>query len=544
MRKGKILQRTGKYCKLNWTVYRKIMLTHADSLAVPSSPTTGADAIVIGAGLGGLAAAMRLGAKGYRVTVLDRLDMPGGRGSSITQNGHRFDLGPTIVTVPQGLRDLWAACGRDFDRDVDLRALDPFYEIRFQDESTFTARPDDSAMRGEVARLSPGDLAGYDRFLKDSEKRYWFGFEDLGRRSMHRFTDLLKVLPTFARLRADKSVYAHAASRVKDERLRFALSFHPLFIGGDPFHVTSMYILVSHLEKAFGVHYAMGGVGAIAVAMAGVIAAQGGQLRLNAEVDEILLQDGRATGVRLVDGQVIAADLVVSNADAGHTYDRLLRNHPRKRWTSGKLARKRWSMGLFVWYFGTGGTRLKWPDVGHHTILVGPRYKEHIRDIFIRGRLADDMSLYVHRPSVTDPSVAPLGDDTFYALSPVPHLGIGDTDWAAEAEPYRLKMQRMLEERLLPGLTDHLTEQLVFTPNSFETRYLSPFGSGFSIEPRILQSAWFRPHNVSEEAKGLYLVGAGTHPGAGLPGVIASAEVLGKLVPDAPRRSPIRMAAE
>lgn len=520
------------------------MLTHAAFPPPQIAPTSGADAIVIGAGLGGLAAAMRLGAKGYRVTVVDRLDMPGGRGSSITQGGHRFDLGPTIVTVPQGLKELWAACGRDFDRDVDLRALDAFYQIRWPDGSNFTARQSTDAMRAEVARLSPGDLPGYDRFLKDSERRYWFGFEDLGRRSMHRFVDLLKVLPTFALLRADKSVYAHAASRVKDERLRFALSFHPLFIGGDPFHVTSMYILVSHLEKEFGVHYAMGGVAAIALAMAGVIKAQGGNLRLNAEVDEILLSQGRAAGVQLTDGQVLSADVVVSNADAGHTYDRLMRNHPRKRWTSAKLARKRWSMGLFVWYFGTKGTKLKWPDVGHHTIVVGPRYKEHIRDIFIRGKLADDMSLYLHRPTVTDPSAAPLGDDTFYALSPVPNLGIGSTDWATEAEPYRQKMQKMLEERLLPGLGDHLSEQLVFTPNSFETRYLSPYGSGFSIEPRILQSAWFRPHNVSEEAKGLYLVGAGTHPGAGLPGVVASAEVLGKLVPDAPRGFAQRMAAE
>ena len=508
------------------------------------SQTSGRDAIVIGAGLGGLAAAMRLGAKGYRVTVIDRLDMPGGRGSSITKGGHRFDLGPTIVTVPQGLRELWAACGRNFDRDVDLRALDPFYDIRFEDGSAFEAHPSEAAMRAEVARLSPSDLPGYDRFLKDSEARYRFGFEDLGRRSMHRFADLVKVLPTFARLRADRSVHAHVARRVKDPRLRFALSFHPLFIGGDPFHVTSMYILVSHLEKAFGVHYAMGGVGAIALAMAGVIASQGGTLRLNAEADEILLDRGRATGVRLVGGEEIAADVVVSNADAGHTYDRLMRNHAPKRWTPRTLSRKRWSMGLFVWYFGTRGTRLKWPDVGHHTILVGPRYGEHIRDIFVRGRLASDMSLYVHRPSVTDPSVAPAGDDTFYALSPVPHLGIGKTDWAAETDAYKQRMLAVLEARLLPGLGAHLTEELVFTPEDFRTRYLSPYGSGFSIEPRILQSAWFRPHNVSEEARGLYLVGAGTHPGAGLPGVVASAEVLGKLVPDAPRAGRLGIAAE
>jgi phytoene desaturase len=497
--------------------------------------TQPARAIVIGAGLGGLASAMRLGAKGYAVTVLDRLDLPGGRGSSITQNGYRFDLGPTIVTVPQGLRDLWAACGRDFDRDVTLKALDPYYEIRFPDGSTFAARQDDDAMAAEVFRLSPRDLAGYRKFLNDSEDRYWFGYEDLGRRPMSELWELIKVLPRFVWLRADRSVYAHAARRVRDPRLRFALSFHPLFIGGDPFRVTSMYILVSHLEKAFGVHYAMGGVQAIAKAMAQVVRDQGGQVRFGVEVDEITVENGRASGVRLTDGRNIAADIVVSNADAGHTYTRLLRNQPRKRWTDAKLKRTRWSMGLFVWYFGTKGTREMWRDVGHHTIVVGPRYQAHIKDIFIKGHLADDMSLYVHRPSVTDPSVAPAGDDTFYVLSPVPHLGHDNgVDWAVEEEPYRQKMLKMLEERLLPGLSARVSESLVFTPETFRDRYLSPLGAGFSIEPRILQSAWFRPHNVSEELPGLFLAGAGTHPGAGVPGVIGTAEVLAQLVPDAP----------
>ncbi|MDU8942435.1 phytoene desaturase [Ovoidimarina sediminis] len=491
-------------------------------------------AVVVGAGLGGLAAAMRLGAKGYRVTVIDRLDVPGGRGSAIWKDGHRFDLGPTIVTVPQVFRELWAACGRSFDADVDLRALDPFYEIRWPDGSHFTARQSTEAMRAEVARLSPGDVKGYDRFLKDSERRYEFGFEDLGRRPMNELWELIKVLPTFAWLRADRSVYGHAARRVKDERLRMALSFHPLFIGGDPFHVTSMYILVSHLEKEFGVHYAMGGVAAIAEAMANVVREQGGLLRMEAEVDEILIDSGRARGVRLASGEVIAADVVVSNADAGHTYDRLLRNHARRRWTGARLKRSRWSMGLFVWYFGTKGTREMWPDVGHHTILNGPRYKGLVNDIFLKGKLSKDMSLYVHRPSVTDPGVAPEGGDTFYALSPVPHLGFDDpVDWSREAERYRQAVQAELEANLLPGLGDHLTANVVLTPEDFRDRYLSPHGCGFSIEPRIFQSAWFRPHNVSEEAKGLYLVGAGTHPGAGLPGVVGSAEVLAQLVPDA-----------
>ncbi|EAQ27318.1 phytoene desaturase [Roseovarius sp. 217] len=511
------------------------MLTRVDPRLMEQATRADAPhAVVIGAGLGGLASAMRLGAKGYRVTVLDRLDSPGGRGSSITKDGHRFDLGPTIVTVPQLFRELWAACGRDFDTDVDLRALDPFYEIRWPDGSTFTARQDREAMRAEVSRLSPGDLAGYDRFVKDSETRYWFGFEDLGRRSMHRLVDLIKVLPKFAWLRADRSVYAHAAGRMKDERLRMALSFHPLFIGGDPFNVTSMYALVSHLEAAFGVHYAIGGVDAIARAMVRVIEGQGGLIRQGAEVDEIVITKSHATGVKLLGGEAINADIVVSNADAGHTYDHLLRNHTKRRWTPARLKRSRWSMSLFVWYFGTQGTREMWPDAGHHTILNGPRYKGLVRDIFRRGILSEDMSLYVHRPSVTDPGVAPAGGDTFYALSPVPHLGHADpVDWAAEAEPYRQKVQKVLEDQLLPGLGAYLTASEVFTPETFRDRYLSPYGTGFSIEPRILQSAWFRPHNVSEEARGLYLVGAGTHPGAGLPGVISSAEVLAQLVPDA-----------
>ena len=425
---------------------------------------------------------MRLGAKGCRVTVIDRLDRPGGRGSSITKDGHRFDLGPTIVTVPQGLRDLWAACGRDFDADVDLRPLDPFYEIRWHDGSTFTARQDTDAMRAEVARLSPGDAAGYEQFLKDSEGRYWFGFEDLGRRPMHKLTDLIKVLPTFALMRADRSVYAHAAARVKDERLRFALSFHPLFIGGDPFHVTSMYILVSHLEKAFGVHYAMGGVQAIADAMVRVIEEQGGRVLLGAEVDEILVtrrpRPGREAGRR---AQCCARRVVVSNADPGHTYDRLLAQPaPRALDRRRRLKRTRWSMGLFVWYFGTKGTRDMWPDVGppHHR-LSARATRDHIRDIFLTGKLADDMSLYVHRPTVTDPSVAPEGDDTFYVLSPVPHLGHRrPVDWQTEARSLSRRRCRSAGRPAAPGSRAGSGREPVFTPETFRDRYLSPYRCG------------------------------------------------------------------
>ncbi|MEM8657349.1 MAG: phytoene desaturase, partial [Pseudomonadota bacterium] len=478
-------------------------------------------ALVIGAGLGGLSAAMRLGAKGYAVTVLDKLDRAGGRGSSLDREGFRFDLGPTIITVPQVYEALWADCGRDFHADVKLEALDPYYEIRWTDGSSLKACGDTERMVEEVKRLNPADVNGYHKFLEDSRKRFVVGFEGMVNLPMHRLWETIKVLPLFAWLRADKSILGLARSRVKDERLRMALSFHPLFIGGDPRHVTSMYGLVSYLEKRYGVHCAIGGVQAIADAMVRVIEEQGGQVRLGVEADEILLHGNQVQGVRLAGGEMLDAPLVVSNADAGHTYDHLLRNHRKRRWTPAKLRSRRWSMGLFVWYFGTRGTAGKWRDVGHHTILSGPRYEGLLEDVFIKGKLADDMSLYVHRPAVTDPTAAPEGDDAFYVLSPVPHLG-HDTpgDWEREREAYKAKVTSVLQHTI-PGFEKHIVTEEVFTPDTFETRYLSPHGAGFSIEPRILQSAWFRPHNISEEAKGLFLVGAGTHPGAGVPGVIS-----------------------
>ncbi len=503
--------------------------------ATPPVPPQPSRAIVIGAGLGGLACAMRLGAKGYAVTVLDKLDRVGGRGSSITQDGHRFDLGPTIITVPHLYEGLWAACGRDFHADVDLRRIDPFYEIRFADGTRFAATGDTDTMKAEVGRISPRDVKGYERFLKGSKARYKVGYEGLMTTPMHKIWETIKVLPQFAWLRADRSIHAHARSCVKDERLRMALSFHPLFIGGDPNNVTSIYALVGYLEKEFGVHYAMGGVQAIADAMADVIRAQGGEIRQGAEVDEITVEQGRATGVRLCDGTDIKCPLVISNADAGHTYDRLLRTHAKRRWTPAKLKSRRWSMSLYVWYFGTKGTKGKWADVGHHTIVSGPRYGALLKDIFIKGKLADDMSLYIHRPSLTDPGVAPEGDDTFYVLSPVPHLGWDNAvDWQKEEPIYRRKVAAEVE-KIMPGFRKTISTETVFTPETFRDRYLSPHGCGFSVEPRILQSAWFRPHNISEEIAGLYLVGAGTHPGAGVPGVVGSAEVTAQLIPDAPR---------
>jgi phytoene desaturase len=486
-------------------------------------------AVVIGSGFGGLAAAVRLGARGYRVSVLERLGEPGGRASVFRQDGFTFDAGPTIVTAPFLFEELWQLCGRRMADDVDLRPISPFYRVRFSDGDEFDYTGDPAAMRGEVARFSPGDVAGYERFMRASEAIFRVGFEQLGHVPFSAWTDMAKVAPDMIRLKSWRSVYAMVAGYVKDERLRMVLSFHPLLVGGNPFGVSSIYSLISFLERNWGVHFAMGGTGRLVQGLVGLIAGQGGSLRCGAEVSEILVEDGAACGVRLASGEVARADIVVSNACSAWTYRHLLPGVKRRRWTDRRIARSRYSMSLFVWYFGT---RRQYGDVAHHTILLGPRYRELLADIFDRKILAEDFSLYLHRPTATDPSLAPAGCDAFYVLSPVPHLGAG-VDWASEAEIYRRKIMKALSETLLPGLEEALVTSLVMTPQDFEGRYLSYMGAGFGLEPVLTQSAWFRPHNKSEEVDRLYLVGAGTHPGAGLPGVLSSARVLDEVVPHA-----------
>ncbi|MGG5811521.1 phytoene desaturase [Falsiroseomonas sp. CW058] len=484
-------------------------------------------AVVIGSGFGGLAAAIRLGARGWRVTVLEKLDAPGGRAYVHRQDGYTFDAGPTIITAPYLLEELWTLCGRRMAEDVDLRAVDPFYRIRFDDGTVMSCAADPAETRREVARIAPGDVAGFDRFLRDSERIYDVAFGELADRPFHRLSTLLAAAPAMLRLGGWRTVHAKVGDYFKDPKLRIAFSFHPLLIGGNPLTTTAYYCLIAHLERLHGVHYAMGGMGALVRGMAGLIAGQGGVVRCNAEVTEITTSGGRASGVRLASGEAVEADIVVSNADVGWTYSKLLARHPRRRWTDRRVARARYSMSLFVWYFGT--TR-RFDDVHHHTMVLGPRYEELLRDIFGRKRLAKDFSLYLHRPTATDPSLAPPGCDAFYVLAPVPHLGSG-TDWAAMAEPYRAAIQTRLEATVLPGLGGCIATSRLLTPQDFRDRLLSVNGAAFSLEPQLFQSAWFRPHNRSEEVEGLYLVGAGTHPGAGVPGVVSSARILDRLVP-------------
>ncbi len=494
-------------------------------------------AVVIGAGFGGLAAAIRLQTRGYHVTLVDRLEQPGGRARVERVPGpdggeYVFDMGPTLITAPFLFDELWALAGERREDHLEFVPTTPFYRIRFDDGDVFDYTGDGAAMEREIARFNPADVQGYRRFLKKSETIFETGFLELGHVPFDKTHHMAKIVPSMVALESHRSVYGLVSKYIKNKKLRQVFSFHPLLVGGNPFSTTSIYALIAFLERHWGVWYAMGGTGAIIRELAALFERHGGTLRLGETVDEITVRTGgarpAATGIRLESGEAIEAEVVVSNADAAWTYQHLVHADHRKVWTDAKLGKSKHSMSLFVWYFGTDKT---YDDVAHHTILLGPRYRALLKDIFEHKTLADDFSLYLHRPTATDPSMAPDGHDTYYVLSPVPHLDSG-TDWSVEAERYRQKIEDFLSETVLPDLGEHLTASLTLTPQGFLDDYLSVKGAAFSLEPQLLQSAFFRPHNASEDVDGLFLVGAGTHPGAGMPGVLSSARVLDTIVPD------------
>jgi phytoene desaturase len=490
----------------------------------PNAPV----ALVIGSGFGGLAAAVRLAARGWRVQVLEKLDVPGGRARVHHVDGYTFDAGPTIITVPFLLDELWALAGRKLADDIELRLLDPFYRVRFPDGDHFDYSGDPERMRAEVLRIDPTAGPGYEAFMVEADLCYKLGFEALGCHAFDGIGDLLKAVPSMARMKGWNSLHAMVAKHIKHPKLRQAMSLQSLLIGGNPFSVTCVYSLINALERLYGVHWAMGGTGMLVNGLVGLIEGMGGSLRTGAEVRRIEVSDGRARGVTLANGEYLPADIVVSNADTAWTYKNLIDAQHRKVWSDAKVEAGKYSMSLFVWYFGTNK---RFEEVPHHMMLLGPRYEALLKDIFKRHHLADDFSLYLHRPTATDPAMAPAGCDTFYVLSPVPHLQSG-TDWAAQAEPYRAAIAEALEQTVLPGLHDHLTVSFVTTPQDFQDNLLSYKGAAFGLEPLLLQSAWFRPHNRSEDVKDLFMVGASTHPGAGTPGVLMSAKALETVLPD------------
>lgn len=491
-------------------------------------------AVVVGAGFGGLAAAIRLGARGYRVTVVDRLEQAGGRARVFRQDGFVFDAGPTLVTAPFLFEELWSLCGKNMADFIDMRSVLPFYRIRFDDGDVFEYTGDAKSMETEIAKIESKDVDGYRRFVAKSEDIFKTGFERLAHVPFKTAADMLRVAPSMIKLESYLTVASLVAKFIKNPKLRQVFSFHPLLVGGNPYNTTSIYTLIAFLERKWGVWFPMGGTGALVQGMVELVEGLGGTVRLGADVEEIEVEarqpgrKARATGIRLKGGERIAADVIVSNADSSYMYKHMIAAEHRKTWTDRKLAKSDSSMSLFVWYFGT---KKKYPDVAHHTILLGPRYKELLKDIFDRKILADDFSLYLHRPTATDPALAPEGCDGFYVLSPVPHLESG-TDWSTEAERYRKRIAKHLGETIMPGLEDNLVTSRVLTPQDFQDDYLSFRGAAFGIQPKLTQSAFFRPHNASEDIEGLYLVGAGTHPGAGMPGVLSTARVLDSIVPD------------
>jgi len=486
-------------------------------------------ALVIGAGFGGIAAALRLRAKGYEVSLIDRCAGLGGRAQVFERGGFKHDAGPTVITAPFLFEELFALFGERFDDHVRLVPLTPWYRFHFSDNTRFDYGGTLDETLAEIARIEPGDCEGYRSLLVQSEKIFNVGFVQLSAVPFHRFSAMLKQIPALLRLRSHDTVWQLVCRHLKNPKLRQAFSIQPLLVGGNPFDTTSIYGLIHYLERAHGVHFAMGGTAAITTALGALMARQGIDVKLNTTVRRIDVDQGIASGVTLADGSSMAADVIVSNADPAHLYTAMIRPEDQAPSARLKLAAAEFSMGLFVLYFGT--TR-QYPDVAHHTIWLGERYRELLADIFHDKVLAQDFSLYLHRPTATDASFAPAGCDSFYVLCPVPNLK-GTVDWAVEGPRLQTRIVAALEGTILPGLGDCITSDFTMTPENFRSDYLSAHGAGFSVAPLFRQSAWFRFHNRAEGIRNLYLVGAGTHPGAGLPGVLCSAKVMDALVPSA-----------
>ena len=486
--------------------------------------------IIIGSGFGGLTAAIRLCAKGFDVEIVEKRDKPGGRAYVYEQDGFVFDGGPTIITAPWLIHDLFDLCGKKTDDYVTLVPIDPFYNVRFQDGKVFRYNGNREDVIRQIRDFNPEDVKGYERFFEKTAAIFKTGF-DLIDQPFTYVTDMLKVLPQLIGLRADRSVASLVNSYIKDPRLRQVFSFHPLLVGGNPFQTTSIYALIHKLEQEWGVWFAMGGTGALVKAMVKLFTDMGGRIRYESEVDQILIaplptENPRAHGVRLVSGEEIDADVVVCNGDVAQAYLSLIPDVYRKHNTDKHIKSMRYSMSLFVIYFGTNK---QYPDMAHHEILMGPRYKELVEDVFTQKHLAEDFSLYLHRPTATDPSLAPPDCDSWYVLSPVPHLE-SDTDWTIMKKVYRDRIMNELEKRYMPGLQQHIVSEHIIDPVHFRDTLNSHLGSAFSVEPILTQSAWWRPHNKSEDIAGLYFVGAGTHPGAGLPGVMSSGTIASRMI--------------
>jgi len=487
--------------------------------------------IVIGSGFGGLATASRLLSAGHHVTLFEKRDKPGGRAYVYEQDGFTFDGGPTVITAPFMFDDIFSAAGKNRKDYIEFIPCNPFYRIFDPNGKHFDYNSDFDFTLQEIEKWNPADKIGYTDFLKTTKAIFQKGFIELADKPFLSIWDMIKVIPDLLKLQSHKSVYQYVSKFIDDEFLRRCFSFHPLLVGGNPFDTTSIYAMIHYLEREWGVHYAAGGTGSIVKALTELIEQQAGEIHLNSEINQILVENSTATGVQLKNGDIHHADAIVSNADVAFTYKYLIAPEYRKKYSDRKIERTKYSMSLFVIYFGT---KKLYRNTGltHHNIILGDRYKGLLSDIFHDKKLSDDFSLYLHMPTITDPTIAPDGCEAFYVLSPVPHLDSG-TDWTTQAKPYRDAIMNFLEENYLPGLQENLVTEHYIDPIHFRDTLNSYKGSAFSVEPVLTQSAWFRPHNRSEDIQNLYIVGAGTHPGAGLPGVLSSAKIAENLIGNA-----------
>jgi phytoene desaturase len=492
-------------------------------------PAANGAVVIIGGGFGGMATAIRLQAAGYAVTLVEARERLGGRAYQLTDSGFTFDMGPSLITAPHLLDELWAAAGRRRADELPLTPLTPYYRIVFQDGQQFDYGGGTAADEAEIARVAPDDVAGFRAFMQATEHIYQRAFADLAGQPFLTLGSLARVTPELLRLGGASSVYQFVSRFIRDERLRTIFSFHPLFIGGNPFRASAIYSIVPYLERQHGVHYTMGGMYRVVEAMERLFRDLGGAVRCGQAVTAIQVSDGRATGVRLADGTAISAAAVVANSDVTTTYLRLVPPAYRRRTTAWRLRRHRYSMSCFLLYLGLNR---QYEHLRHHTVIMPRHYRRLVTQVFDGRGLPDDLALYLHTPTRTDPSMAPPGGESLTVLAPVPHLGRG-VDWRAAARPFRDRVIAFLEQNYgLTGLSNSIVVEHQFTPLDFEASLGSWLGAAFSIEPTLIQSAWFRPHNQSGDLPGLYFVGAGTHPGAGIPGVLLSAAITSRLVRD------------
>ncbi len=489
-------------------------------------------AIVIGSGFGGLALAIRLQSAGIATTIVEARDKPGGRAYVWEKDGFVFDAGPTVITDPPCLRELWALSGHSMDDDVTLDPVMPFYRLNWPDGTNFDYSNDDPALMAEIAKLDPADVDGYRRFLDYSAGVFKEGYEKLGHVAFLDFASMIKAAPSLMKYQAWRSVYSIVSSFVKHPKLREALSFHTLLVGGNPMATSAIYALIHKLEKDGGVWFARGGTNKLIAAMVTHFERLGGTVILGDAVASIDTLGDLATGVTTQSGLVLKADAVASNADIMHSYRDLLQTSRSAQRTRARLERKSYSPSLFVVHFGMKGT---WPGIPHHMILFGPRYKGLLADIYDHGVLAEDFSLYLHHPTVTDPSMAPEGHSTFYALAPVPHQGKFPVDWAEIGPILEKRILDEIGKRLIPDIHARIVTKFHYAPSDFAHDLNAHLGSAFSLAPTLLQSAYFRVHNRDDHIPNLYFVGAGTHPGAGIPGVVGSAKATAGLMLDARR---------